>query len=71
MAKLLDLRWMWAEEAMGAAALLLLALINVAGVKWVVKVQFLLLLLVLLAVIDFLVGSFLKHPEGVCVCVCL
>ncbi|XP_045131208.1 solute carrier family 12 member 8-like [Portunus trituberculatus] len=63
MAKLLDLRWMWAEEAMGAAALLLLALINVAGVKWVVKVQFLLLLLVLLAVIDFLVGSFLKHPE--------
>lgn len=64
MAELLHLRWVWAEKAVGSAALLLLALINVAGVKWVIKVQFLLLLLVVLAALDFIFGSFLDHSDG-------
>ncbi|XP_071525922.1 solute carrier family 12 member 8 [Panulirus ornatus] len=63
MAELLDLPWVWAEKAIGSAALLLLAFINVAGVKWVIKVQFLLLLLVVLAALDFIFGSFLDHSN--------
>lgn len=62
--ELLDLSWSWSEKAFAAGALLLLALINVAGVKWVIKVQFLLLLLVLLAALDFIFGSFLDHSDG-------
>ncbi|CAL4107006.1 unnamed protein product, partial [Meganyctiphanes norvegica] len=53
----------WSEKGIGAGALLLLALINVAGVKWVIKLQFLLLLLVMLAVADFLAGSFVHHED--------
>lgn len=64
MVELLDLSWSWSEKAFAAGALLLLALINVAGVKWVIKVQFLLLLLVLLAALDFIFGSFLDHSDG-------
>jgi potassium/chloride transporter 8 len=54
----------WLERGVSAAALLVLAFINMAGVKWVVKVQFLLLFLILLAVLDFVVGSFLPSEEG-------
>ncbi|XP_042861452.1 solute carrier family 12 member 8-like [Penaeus japonicus] len=63
MVELLDLSWSWSEKAFAAGGLLLLALINVAGVKWVIKVQFLLLLLVLLAAMDFIFGSFFDHPD--------
>ncbi|XP_066938133.1 solute carrier family 12 member 8 [Macrobrachium rosenbergii] len=64
MAELLKLSWVWSEKAIGAGALLLLALINVAGVKWVIKVQFLLLLLVMLAALDFIIGSAFDHTEN-------
>ncbi|XP_064103654.1 solute carrier family 12 member 8-like [Macrobrachium nipponense] len=64
MAELLKLSWVWSETAIGAGALLLLALINVAGVKWVIKVQFLLLLLVMLAALDFIIGSVFDHTEN-------
>ncbi|RZF36662.1 hypothetical protein LSTR_LSTR012748 [Laodelphax striatellus] len=50
----------WAQRGVGGAAILLLGVINVAGVKWVVKLQFLLLLVLLLAGLDFAVGSFVK-----------
>lgn len=48
----------WAQRGFGSAAILLLGVINVAGVKWVVKLQFLLLLILLFAGLDFAVGSF-------------
>ena len=54
----------WSERVIGASALILLALINIAGVKWVVRVQFILLLLVFLAVLDLFVGSFLPPRDG-------
>ncbi|KAF2360661.1 Amino acid permease/ SLC12A domain [Trinorchestia longiramus] len=54
----------WVQRGVSAGALLLLALINMAGVKWVVKVQFVLLFLIMLAVLDFVVGSFLPAKEG-------
>lgn len=64
MAELLDIRDIWNERAIGGSALLVLAVINIAGVKWVVKIQVLLLLLLILALLDFIIGSFLQHPSG-------
>jgi len=54
----------WAERGFAGAAVLLLGLINVAGVKWVVKLQFILLLILLLAGVDFVVGSFIHTDKG-------
>ena len=48
----------WAQRGFASAAVLLLAVINLAGVKWVVKLQFVLLVVLLLAALDLLVGSF-------------
>jgi potassium/chloride transporter 8 len=48
----------WAVRIIAGAAVLLLSVINVAGVKWVIKLQFILLLILLLAGLDFMVGSF-------------
>ncbi|XP_076033037.1 solute carrier family 12 member 8-like [Oratosquilla oratoria] len=64
MSELAGWDWVWGERLVGGGALLAIALINVAGVKWVIKVQFVLLLLLLLAVLDFVVGSFLQHRHG-------
>lgn len=48
----------FAQRAFASAAVLMLAVINLAGVKWVVKLQFILLVVLLLAALDLLVGSF-------------
>lgn len=48
----------WAARGFAVSAVLLLGTINVAGVKWVIKLQFMLLLVILLAAMDFFVGSF-------------
>lgn len=54
----------WAIRGFAAGAVLLLGVINVAGVKWVVKLQFLLLLVLLLAGLDFMVGSFIGEDPA-------
>lgn len=53
----------WATRGFAAAAVILLGTINVAGVKWVVKLQFALLIILLLSALDFMVGSFVTEPE--------
>lgn len=53
----------WAIRGFAAAAVILLGTINVAGVKWVVKLQFALLIILLLSALDFMVGSFITDPE--------
>ncbi|XP_065353788.1 solute carrier family 12 member 8 [Cloeon dipterum] len=58
MARLAGFDSPWAERGFAGAAVLALGVINVAGVKWVVKLQFLLLLILLMAGLDFAVGSF-------------
>ncbi|XP_076232268.1 solute carrier family 12 member 8 [Calliopsis andreniformis] len=58
MAGLVGLESAWAERGFACAAVVLLSVINVAGVKWVIKLQFILLLILLLAGVDFMVGSF-------------
>lgn len=58
MANLVGVDNTWAARGFAVAAVLLLGTINVAGVKWVIKLQFILLLVILLAAVDFFVGSF-------------
>jgi potassium/chloride transporter 8 len=64
MAELVGLNSPWAERGFASAAVLLLGMINVAGVKWVIKLQFVLLLILLLAGVDFAVGSFIHTDVG-------
>jgi len=65
MAGLVDLESStWAQRGFACAAVVLLSVINVAGVKWVVKLQFILLLILLLAGVDFMVGSFTHTNIG-------
>lgn len=54
----------WAVRLIASAAVLLLSVINVAGVKWVIKLQFVLLIILLLAGLDFMVGSFVHTDPG-------
>lgn len=53
-----------AERGIASAAVLLLGIINVAGVKWVIKLQFILLIILLLSGLDFMVGSFVHEKPG-------
>lgn len=64
MAGLVGLDSAWAQRGFASAAVVLLSVINVAGVKWVVKLQFVLLLILLLAGVDFMVGSFTHTNIG-------
>ncbi|KAL4702999.1 hypothetical protein ACJJTC_008777 [Scirpophaga incertulas] len=64
MANLVGLDNVWAAKGFAIAAVLLLGTINVAGVKWVVKLQFALLVVILLAALDFFVGSFTTIPTN-------
>lgn len=54
----------WAIRGFAASAVLLLGVINVAGVKWVVKLQFALLIVLLLSALDFMVGSFIGEDRS-------
>lgn len=58
MAGLVGLDTAWAKRGFACLAVVLLSIINVAGVKVVIKLQFILLLILLLAGVDFAVGSF-------------
>lgn len=54
----------WAIRGFAAGAVLLLGVINIAGVKWVVKLQFVLLIVLLLSALDFMVGAFIGEDSG-------
>lgn len=62
MADLVGTQNTWAARGFAVAAVLLLGTINIAGVKWVIKLQFVLLLVILMAALDFFVGSFTTVP---------
>ncbi|KAI9590693.1 solute carrier family 12 member 8 [Glossina fuscipes] len=53
----------WAVRGFATAAVLLLGCINVAGVKWVIKLQFILLMILLFSALDFMVGSFIGEDS--------
>ena len=65
MAELLNFEGLWTERAIAAGSLLLLAVINVAGVKWVIKIQVVLMVLLLMAIADLCIGSFTRHSESI------
>lgn len=75
MAGLVGLESAWAQRGFACAAVVLLSVINVAGVKWVVKLQFVLLLILLFAGLDFIVGSFVHTNVGkiieILLCACV
>lgn len=48
----------WAVRVIGLITSLILLVVVLAGVKWVVKLQLLLLAILMLSVLDFLVGTF-------------
>lgn len=56
---------LYAIRGFAAGAVLLLGVINVAGVKWVIKLQFFLLLVLLCAGLNFMVGSFIGEDPGI------
>ncbi|CAH1776028.1 unnamed protein product [Owenia fusiformis] len=54
----------WVSRGIAAGVVFLLLGINVAGVKWVIRLQLLLLMVLFIAAMDFLVGSFVHtDPE--------
>lgn len=61
---LLSLRNIWAVRGISVAVLLGLLGINLAGVKWIIRLQLLLLLLLAVSTLDFVVGSFTHLDPG-------
>ncbi|KAM9804928.1 solute carrier family 12 member 8 [Neosynchiropus ocellatus] len=57
-AALLGLQHQWLVRGMSAAVLLALLGINLAGVKWIVRLQLLLLAVLAVSTLDFVVGTF-------------
>ncbi|KAM4025113.1 LOW QUALITY PROTEIN: solute carrier family 12 member 8 [Anomaloglossus baeobatrachus] len=55
---LLHLESTWAVRGISLAVLLGLLGINLAGVKWIIRLQLLLLLLLAISTLDFVIGSF-------------
>lgn len=59
----------WVQRGLATGVVFILASFNIAGVKWVIKLQFLLLIALLLSAADFFIGSFVNHPDpGTYVC---
>lgn len=63
-AELLDLQSQWAVRGMSAAVLLALLGINLAGVKWIVRLQLLLLAVLAVSTLDFVIGTFTHLDPG-------
>ncbi|XP_076026232.1 solute carrier family 12 member 8 [Genypterus blacodes] len=57
-AEVLGLQTQWAVRGMSAAVLLALLGINLAGVKWIVRLQLLLLAVLAISTLDFVIGTF-------------
>ncbi|CAJ1079876.1 solute carrier family 12 member 8 isoform X1 [Xyrichtys novacula] len=57
-AELLHLQSQWAVQGMSIAVLLALLGINLAGVKWIVRLQLLLLAVLAVSTLDFVIGTF-------------
>lgn len=57
-AEVLGLQSQWAVRGMSVAVLLALLGINLAGVKWIVRLQLLLLAVLAVSTLDFVIGTF-------------
>ena len=70
-AELLTLQSEWVVRGISVSVLLALLGINLAGVKWIVRLQLLLLAVLAVSTLDFVIGTFTHLDPGVCVCVCV
>uniref|UniRef100_A0A8C3DND5 Solute carrier family 12 member 8 n=1 Tax=Corvus moneduloides TaxID=1196302 RepID=A0A8C3DND5_CORMO len=64
-ADVLSLSNIWAVRGISLAVLLGLLGINLAGVKWIIRLQLLLLFLLAVSTLDFVIGSFTHLDPGV------
>lgn len=63
-AEVLGLQGQWAVRGMSATVLLALLGINLAGVKWIVRLQLLLLAVLAVSTLDFVIGTFTHLDPG-------
>lgn len=63
-ADVLSLSNIWAVRGISLAVLLGLLGINLAGVKWIIRIQLLLLFLLAVSTLDFVIGSFTHLDPG-------
>lgn len=63
-ADVLNLSNIWAVRGISLAVLLGLLGINLAGVKWIIRLQLLLLFLLAVSILDFVIGSFSHLDPG-------
>uniref|UniRef100_A0A672MUE6 Solute carrier family 12 member 8-like n=1 Tax=Sinocyclocheilus grahami TaxID=75366 RepID=A0A672MUE6_SINGR len=81
-AQVLNLQSMWVVRGISVAVLIGLLGINLAGVKWIVRLQLVLLGILAMSTLDFVIGTFSHLDPGelvlvftvtlcVCVCVCV
>ncbi|GIY28608.1 solute carrier family 12 member 8 [Caerostris extrusa] len=60
LSQVLEISNVWAIRAVAMGTIILLLGINMAGVKWVIRLQFGLLIILLLAALDLAVGTFIQ-----------
>jgi PREDICTED: similar to SLC12A8 cation-chloride cotransporter len=48
----------------GVGLVIIILLVNIAGVKWVVRVQFIILIVLVSTILNFAVGLFVKKDAG-------
>lgn len=63
-AEVLGLQGQWVVRGLSAAVLLALLGINLAGVKWIVRLQLLLLAVLAISTLDFVIGTFTHLDPG-------
>lgn len=63
-AEVLGLQGQWVVRGMSAVVLLALLGINLAGVKWIVRLQLLLLAVLAVSTLDFVIGTFTHLDPG-------
>lgn len=63
-ADLLHLQTTWAVRGISLVVLVGLLGINLAGVKWIIRLQLLLLFLLAVSTLDFVIGSFTHLDPG-------
>ncbi|CAG2170003.1 unnamed protein product [Oppiella nova] len=64
LSQLLNANDIWVERGIGVGLVVLLLSINVLGVKWVIRLQFILLFFLFLSAIDFVVGVFIRYDPN-------
>lgn len=63
-AQVLNLQSMWLVRGISVAVLIGLLGINLAGVKWIIRLQLVLLAILAMSTLDFVIGTFSHLDPG-------